>query len=602
MHKSPNCFWRLIVILWSGILFAAPFTGDEWQLKQPDGSLVSVKVFGDEFYQRVESPDGYTLIRNEQGWICYATLSASGDLIATDRVYRNFLGLKKELSLSKGIDVLPAKRQSLALAKKAELVPAGDGNTLSSSSSSPVVGNIIGLTILIDFSDNAATIPKASIDSALNFQNYRGTAASVRDYYYEISSNKLTYTNLIVDYYRAAQPMSYYDDPNATGRARELVGEVLKAIDPTTDFKQVTASTNTILAVNILYAGSCTAGWSKGLWPHSGSYSYTTGEGVRVSRYQMTGLGSGTSTSGYINTMLHENGHMVCKWADLYDYGSESKGAGSYDIMASGGVIPNGYYRAKCGWETPVDLTNAAPGTLFRHVPNSYSSFVYKNPNNSKEFFYVESRRKGGRFSKVPDSGLIIWHVDEAGSNDNEQMTPTQHYLVSVEQMDGQYHLEKNVNSGADGDLLHEGYKTVFSDATEPNAKWWNGTNSSLVIGNVSKVGPEMTFTIGSDPVRIASGTLDLKNLQPLFTISGERSNLVVNYHTQGGCDFFLRMFDYQGRCVQAYNWRSNSGTGVSETRSWQSSLSAGRYCAMLTRVPQAGKASFEKTGLFIIE
>ena len=58
---------------------AAPHTGDRFYLLQPDGTHVEVKVWGDEYYQRVETPDGYTLIRDpDTGWICYAKLAEDG--------------------------------------------------------------------------------------------------------------------------------------------------------------------------------------------------------------------------------------------------------------------------------------------------------------------------------------------------------------------------------------------------------------------------------------------------------------------------------------------------------------------------------------------
>ena len=50
-----------------------------------------------------------------------------------------------------------------------------------------------------------------------------------------------------------------------------------------------------------------------------------------------------------------------------------------------------------------------------------------------------------------------------AGSNDNEQMTPEEHYYVSVEQADNAYHLENNTNSGGEGDLFHAGDKDTFT-------------------------------------------------------------------------------------------------------------------------------------------
>ena len=76
--------WLIIVIGLFGVICmvriadSAPYKGDLFNLLQPDGTRVEVKVWGDEFYQRVETPDGYTLIRNtETGWICFAEISIS---------------------------------------------------------------------------------------------------------------------------------------------------------------------------------------------------------------------------------------------------------------------------------------------------------------------------------------------------------------------------------------------------------------------------------------------------------------------------------------------------------------------------------------------
>jgi hypothetical protein len=53
------------------MLTAAPHVDESFEFLQPDGSKVSVVVNGDEFYQRVESVDGYTLVRNsENGSLC----------------------------------------------------------------------------------------------------------------------------------------------------------------------------------------------------------------------------------------------------------------------------------------------------------------------------------------------------------------------------------------------------------------------------------------------------------------------------------------------------------------------------------------------------
>ncbi|MBN2036466.1 MAG: M6 family metalloprotease domain-containing protein [Chitinispirillaceae bacterium] len=582
-------------LLFAAALFAAPHNGDDWQLKQPDGSLVSVKVWGDEYYQRAETPDGYTLVRNAKGWICYAKQTSDGDLVPSGLIYRNGMSRKPPATLVKSIDRLPAKRRAMALAKKAELEAAPETMEYSSSSSSDVVGNIVGLTVLIDFSDNVATIPKERIDSVMNFVNYRGSMSSVRDFFYEVSSEKLTYTNIIAGYYRASNTMAYFDDPDASGRARELAREAILGIDPQVDFSQVTASNNTVLAVNILYAGRCTAGWAKGLWPHSGSMTaVTTAEGVRVSRYQMSGLGTGVSTG----TIQHENGHMVCRWPDLYDYGGESRGCGSYDMMSSGGVIPNGYLRSRIGWDEPVDITNAPTGTLFRHVANSYTCFVYRNVSNTNEFFYIESRYRAGRLNRTPDSGLIIWHVDARGSNNNEQMTPEQHYLVSVEQADNQFHLENNAREG-DGDLYHAGYETVFNDQTAPDAHWWDGSNSGLFIGNISRIGVEMTFTIGDGPVKIDYDQRKLNPLPESFSVLPQHSGLTVLCPAGWTGDMMMKVFDMRGRCVASTSWLSDAAAR-NKTIGWKSS--AGCYLAVFQGRDRDGNSKLEKAGFTLAQ
>ena len=65
--------------------YGAPYMGTTHAFVQPDGSLVDVRLFGDEYYLRAETPDGFTVVRDEQtGWISYATYDEeSGELIST---------------------------------------------------------------------------------------------------------------------------------------------------------------------------------------------------------------------------------------------------------------------------------------------------------------------------------------------------------------------------------------------------------------------------------------------------------------------------------------------------------------------------------------
>jgi M6 family metalloprotease-like protein len=555
-------FFAVILCLFSVPAFCAPYLGKELEFHQPDGSPIAVRLWGDEFYIRVETLDGYSLVRDPvSGFICYAELNSDGsDFISTGIPYTGQTvekqkhsglwpsakgdGIKKGLRLKRQtvIEKADRNRQLLRRDKHGRILPAPDSGAYSAvhaqaDSPAPLIGSIVGLTLLIQFPDVPATIPQAAIDNYCNQVGYTGYGnnGSVRDYFYDVSNSNLTYTNYVTVYYTALHNRSYYTDPSISygTRARELIQEALLWLDNTSgqnfNFRTVsTDSSNYMLAINAFYVGPTVNNWAEGLWPHMSSMygMFTSNEGVKSGVYQISNIGSSLA----LGTFCHENGHMICDYPDLYDYGYESYGAGNYCLMAYGGsdynpIPPNPYLRDIKGWEN-VTVFPHLPGVQYFLQSNSNTSYKYLNPNNSTEFFYIDSRTKTGRNSSLPDDGLVIWHIDENGSNDNEQMTTSQHYLVSVEQADGLFHLEHNNNAGGSDDLFHAGYKDIFDNTTNPNAKWWNSDNSNLVIREISAVSSTMSFvyddgTVPQPPVaQNSSASTQINTSVPIMLVA----------------------------------------------------------------------------------
>lgn len=108
----------------------------------------------------------------------------------------------------------------------------------------------------------------------------------------------------------------------------------------------------------------------------------------------------------------------------------------------------------------------------------------------------IIDRRQGWNAS-APDEGLLVWHVDDARNNSWQDMTATRHYRLSVEQSDGRFDLEKN-SSSRDGDLYHEGYRTLFDATTTPNSSWWSGTASGLGLSYIGPLSATMRVRVGS--------------------------------------------------------------------------------------------------------
>ena len=532
MYGRKAAFLFLVVVLTVSLFFvyaySAPYNGDEFQLLQPDGTRVTVHVWGDEYYQHIESPEGYTLIKDPATkWISFAELDPAGeDYISTGVPYENNPaeqavkkhGKKKPSNKSlkiknKKIKEKRGKNRKLLGDPALDIMPdEGTGGTLPQAAPPPAVtrtGSYLGLTLLIDFPDVPATVPQADIEAFCNQIGYTGYTnyGSVRDYYLAASDGQLDYTNHVTAYYTAKNNKSYYTDETISfgTRARELVVEALKDLDAKGfNFATLSAESGRIIAINAMYAGSVDNAWSKGLWAHAGTITTGTfsADGVSARRYQITSIGTNLS----IRTFIHENGHMLMQWRDLYDYGSESNGVGNFCVMAAGGnnkrpVLPNPYFRQLSGWET-VTQVNSATNTLFTRDANTNDTVRYGNPANAYESFFMEIRHKSGWNYYCPGSGLVIWHVEgNTGNNDNEQMTCDQHYLVSVEQADGLFHLENKNNSGGATDVWTSANTQGFSDTTTPDSSWWCHGASGLKVSEISAAATVMSYRIGSGPV-----------------------------------------------------------------------------------------------------
>ena len=497
-----------------------PFVKERFTFTNPDGSTFEVVGSGNQFFAHFETDDGYTVVKDPQsGFYTYAETSNDNSRLLpvnngiVGQADPESLNLKKHVRVSasaaRGIantsDLVQSveprwkKRREEKKALQIKNMVAG---LRSGPMLAPTVGNYVGLCILIEFPDVPQSINRQEVIDFCNKTGYSGFGnnGSVKDYFFDNSRGKLTYTNVVTQYYTASQNRSFYTDPAVAfgTRARQLIVEALNHFKAQGfDFNQLTADgSGFIYALNVFYAGERVNNWSEGLWPHQWALatSFDAGGGKKFSDYQITNMGSSLT----LRTFCHENGHMICNFPDLYDYASDgigSSGIGNFCLMCYGGndlnpVQVGAYLKNEAGWST--NLTTISPGITASL--NAANNDFYIHAKSATEYFIIENRQKTGRDIFLPDSGLAIWHVDETGSNSNEQMTAAQHYECSLEQADNGFDLEHSANTGDANDLFGAPGNTQFNDSTSPNSKWWDGSNSNLKISEISAPAAIMTF------------------------------------------------------------------------------------------------------------
>ncbi len=483
-----------------------PFRGKTFTFTQPDGTPFSVVGFGDQHTAFFESPEGYTLTKDAKGFYCYANLSPTGELTPTALrpTERALLpsDLAKHLRPFRRLERGPAassqgtrkglrrceqrwelrRKEALSLSPRSMRAPPTRGT----------VGDFTGLCLLVQFPDVLGTVPQTDVDEFCNGLNYTsfGNNGSVRQYFLDNSHGRFRYNNIVAAYYTAKYPREYYTDPKVTcgTRARALITEALQSLMAKGfDFSKLSSdSSGYVYAINAFYAGPCINNWNEGLWPHSWSLKQPLklAPGRSAYDYQITNIGSELS----IGVFCHENGHMVCDFPDLYDYGYESSGAGDYCLMSSGGpseknpVNVCAYLRYKAGWLGKV--TQLKEGDALALPYDADEAFLYAKTQT--EYFIIENRCAAKRDITLPSSGLAIWHVDEGGDNSNEQMSQALHYECSLEQADGKFHLETNPRASQAGDLFNSANTAGFNDTTTPNAHWWDGSPSGFAVRNIA--------------------------------------------------------------------------------------------------------------------
>lgn len=556
---------------------AAPYgpTGRLTQWRQPDGRIVNLRVYGDELYGRTETLSGYTVVYNSADRSYrYANKAPDGmSLVPTNT--RAHLGVPS--GIGKGLRL--SKERELQIRQENQDKYAGGLNEdwqqrvaaranknaggrstkalIDGAAAVPIIGNRIGLTLLVQFPDDPSTTASdgrkfalqqekiirycnggAKADTPPYLQDFapytddRNTG-SIYEYFYDQSNGLLKYTQLVSPILTLPYPRAYYNfadypynstlrDAGDSGRTLLLDAVTLLREVPGFDVSDLsTDGDSRVIATNLFFAGEDSGVWAAGLWPHSYfienplNVSTDDEDPKLIYNYQVTNLPDGAPKIG---TFIHENGHLLCRFPDLYDYSGTTGGVGFHCIMAAGNYnnqertpAPlNLHLKDMCGW---AKITTHAAGGQFTFPTTGNIGRKVVNPDEPMEYFLIENRGIGDRWAEgCPDRGIAIWHIRE----DKEGNTidgDGDFYHVALEQADGLFEFERSASEYGDNTDLFDLKYSYFADLASPTARWYDATgkqtvNSGLKLKVKSDPGPnvvvELNATIAANTVIVS--------------------------------------------------------------------------------------------------
>ena len=360
-------------------------------------------------------------------------------------------------------------------------------------------GKIYSLTLLVDFSDQAAPVTVSEVEEWLNKEGFNrdGCNGSVRDYYLDVSNGQLDLTNEVYGWYRAKHPKSWYEGLQGYSGSDSLMKEVFAYFDSQVDFSRYDNDKDgTTEAINIVYAGPGQT-WGQGLWPHSG-WSNERRDGVKLTHHQMTDMPGKFS----IYVFVHESGHMIFGWPDLYWYGDYcTMGNRANDLNP---VAINDFYRADQGWIPFVDITSEDMNNVTSLEVSKPGEFCYryKNPARPNQeglvWSYVQNK---GRNKVLAGSGLLMQHYDfsiEGNSSADKLGLRIVHASAAGKSSDAVTDQWPSPGSTANT-FFKSGTYPEFSDDANPAIRWYNGSKTGLKITGIGTPGETLTFCIGEN-------------------------------------------------------------------------------------------------------
>lgn len=529
---------------------AVPAKPTPIKFTQPDGSIVTVQLRGDERHHWYQSLDGYLLV-NENNTLYYGENTPSGEIKASSyrateigrrsSAVKNFLSkidmpatlvaLNKERALSPRLRSEDAARaEARAKAKAPANPPTVDdvyGKGLFPGNHYPAAGEQKGLVILVEYTDVKFNDPattyggdvQAYYSEMLNGTNFtkHNATGSARQWFIDNSGGKFQPTFDVYGPVELSQKMAYYggnDFYNNDQHPELMAVEACQQLDGTVDFSEYDRDGDGYIDnVYIIYAGrgEASGGSADTVWPHSwnvtsagvGTYTF---DGKILDRYACSNEWEGEMPDG-IGTFVHEFSHVM-GLPDIYPtaYTEGAFSPGDYCVMDHGSYnndsrTPPNYSifeRNALGWLQPEQLTGATVADYTVRPIDTMDGYVILT-NRADEFFLIENRQQEGWDKYIPGHGMLVWHIDYNSSvwSDNTANNNKDHQHIDIVEADDIRTAESRAGDPFPGTKK----VTDFTHRTLPAMKTWAGIELKVPLRNIREEEGNIIFTGGYIPV-----------------------------------------------------------------------------------------------------
>ncbi|MDE6020166.1 MAG: hypothetical protein K2H01_04090 [Ruminococcus sp.] len=287
----------------------------------------------------------------------------------------------------------------------------------------------------------------------------------------------------------------------------QIAYEILQNIDISKDVPMDGNSDGIVDNIIFVIDGQA-ANMSSPIWPRAFSLNGLKLNGLSVNRVNIQNSKQlfENQITGAEGVLCHEFLHSL-GYPDLYRNNRTGAPVGVWDIMASNSVFlqyPLAYNRAKIsGWLNSEDITSSGTYTLSPVSSDSGNRlYLLKTPLSDTEFFAVEYRQQGKRYSdemdvKIYGTGLVVYRVNtEADGNfkgDQDEIYVFRPGETALNAGEGDLF---SSNYGGENTSNSVGSLDWNADITDGALVYSNGTNSGIRISDIVMNEESLTFSV----------------------------------------------------------------------------------------------------------
>ena len=513
--------WLLVLCLFPAVLQARPARTQPFTLTQPDGTTFRARLSGDEYCHLLTSEDGCALIRDGEGFYCYAYFTPDGQRWSSGVPYGL---LPVPGSVMRQSRTIPDRAlRAKGRIRRMQNVRQSRISARPSATAGPVRLRVP--IILAQYPDLKFSCKKEEFERQFNPAYSRGAAAWLHDQLGDAADIQF----IVYDTVTVSRNHDWY--ARSEDRWAQLIADACSALSETVDFSQFDLDGNDeVDVVHVIFAGGDQADGAgeDHLWSHQ---SYLRDwekielqlNGCYVNCYSCSSeldVYRGRNSQMGIGTFCHEFSHTF-GLPDLYDTDYELSGGTANALWESGNLMDSGDWngeghlppnygaierfllRERFGLPAGIPL---APGNC---VLGSISSgaYYYLEGKTEGEVFLFECRTAEGWDAKIGGSGLAVYHLDRS----TEDAGYSSYYKTNLS---AQKRWELNeINCRPDrecadwieadpnaksisGIFFPQDNRTVFSGDTEPPFRFHDGRKAPYSLTDIRFDGNQVSFTV----------------------------------------------------------------------------------------------------------